>query len=104
MVKLVWTESALTDLDEIAEYIAIDNPSAASGYVKKVFKCIEHLKDYPNSGKRPTELTESPYREIVIPPCRIFYRAEDNCVYIVHIMRSERLLHAFMLDRNDRSE
>ncbi|MDD2598994.1 MAG: type II toxin-antitoxin system RelE/ParE family toxin [Kiritimatiellae bacterium] len=103
MVELVWTESALMDLDEVAEYIALDNPLAASSYVKKVFKCVDRLGDYPNSGKRPTELPDSPYREVVVPPCRVFYRIEDNRVYIVHVMRSERLLRTFLLGRTDRS-
>ena len=103
MVELVWTEPALMDLDEVAEYIALDNPLAASNYVKKVFKHVDRLSVYPNSGKRPSELPESPYREVIVPPCRIFYRIENSHVYIVHVMRSERLLRSFLLDRTGRS-
>ncbi len=56
MAQLVWTEPALMDLDEIAEYIALDDPAAASNYVQKVFDRVERLATYPNSGKRPAEL------------------------------------------------
>ena len=104
MAQLIWTEPALLDLDEVAEYIALDNPSAASSYVQKVFNRTERLTIYPNSGKRPTELPRTPYREIIIPPCRIFYRAENDTVYILHVMRSERLLRAFLLDRRNRDK
>ncbi|MEE9368195.1 MAG: type II toxin-antitoxin system RelE/ParE family toxin [Pontiella sp.] len=104
MAQLIWTEPALIDLDEVAEYIALDDPSAASNYVQKVFDRTEHLTVYPNSGKRPTELPRTPYREIVIPPCRIFYRVENDTAYILHVMRSERLLHAFILDRRNRDK
>ena len=103
MAQLVWTEPALIDLDEIAEYIALDNPQAASNYVQKVFQRVERLATYPNSGKRPTELLRTPYREIVVPPCRIFYRVEEDTAFILHVMRSERLLHAFLLDRKNQS-
>jgi len=103
MVELVWTESALMDLEQVAEYIALDNPLAASNYVKKVFKHVDRLGVYPNSGKRPAELPDSPYREVIVPPCRIFYRIENSHVYIVHVMRSERLLRSFLLDRTGRS-
>jgi len=99
MADLVWTEPALTDLDQVAEYIALDNPLAASNYVKQVFKSVDRLSTYPNSGKRPAELPDTPYREMVVPPCRIFYRVENDHVYIVHVMRSERLLRSFLLDR-----
>ncbi|TXL11436.1 plasmid stabilization protein, partial [Methylococcaceae bacterium CS2] len=37
MAQVIWTEPALSDLDAIAEYIALDEPSAAISLVKKVF-------------------------------------------------------------------
>ena len=104
MAQLIWTEPALMDLDEIAEYIALDNPLAASNYVQKVFDRVERLTTYPNSGKRPEELLRTLYREVVVPPCRIFYRLEEDFVFIVHVMRSERLLHPFLLDKRNRGK
>jgi addiction module RelE/StbE family toxin len=101
MVKLNWTKPALLDLDEIAEYIALDNPNAASQYVQTVFEKVQRLEDYPNSGKHPAELPNSPYREIVVPPCRIFYRIEEDNIYILHIMRSERLLRTYLLEQRN---
>jgi len=99
MAQLIWTEPALLDLDDIANYIALDDPSAASKTIQKVFDRVDRLITYPNSGKRPAELLRTPYREIVIPPCRIFYRAEKDQVIILHVMRSDRLLRAYLLDR-----
>ena len=99
MARLIWTEPALRDLNEVAEYIAMDDPAAASKVVQTVFDRVERLELYPNSGKRPAELPRTPYREIVVPPCRIFYRVEEESVFILYVMRSERLLHAFLLDR-----
>ena len=104
MADLIWTEPALLDLDEVAEYIALDNPMAASNYVQRVFERTDRLTIYPNSGKRPKELPRTPYREIVVPPCRIFYRVEKDTAYILHVMRAERLLQSFLLDRRDREK
>ena len=104
MAQLIWTEPALLDLDEVAEYIALDNSSAASNYVQKVFDRVERLSTYPNSGKRPKELPRTSYREVVVPPCRIFYRVEKDIVYILHVMRSERLLQPFLLDRRNKEK
>ena len=104
MARLIWTEPALLDLDAVADYIAIDDPSAASRFVKTVFKRVELLTVFPNSGKHPQELHDTPYREIVIPPCRIFYRSQNDSVYILHIMRSERLLRSYLLTKRDRAK
>jgi toxin ParE1/3/4 len=104
MARLIWTEPALHDLDEIAEYIALDDPSAASRYVRKVFHKVERLKAQPQSGRRPPELPRMPYREVIVAPCRIFYRVEDDKVFILYVMRSEQLLRAFRLKQRDRTK
>lgn len=36
MAQIKWTESTLDDLNEIAEYIALDKPSAAKKLVKEI--------------------------------------------------------------------
>ncbi len=101
MAQIKWTEPALNDLNEIAEYIALDKPSAAKKLVQEVFLSVKRLKDFPDSGKLPTELHGTNYREIVIGPCRMFYRTENLQVFILYVMRSERQLRNFILeDRN----
>ena len=104
MARLIWSEPALLDLDEIAEYIALDDPLAASRYVQKVFSRVERLADYPNSGKRPAELPRTSYREVVVAPCRIFYRVEKKTVYILYVIRSERLLRSYLLEQRNRKK
>ena len=92
MVEIVWSEPALADLDAIADYIALDNPVAASELVKRIFEHVEQLTDHPDSGSRPRELARFRYRQIVEPPCRVLYRHDGRKVFILHVMRSERLL------------
>jgi toxin ParE1/3/4 len=92
MAQIVWTEPALSDLDAIADYIAIENPQAAAALVRRIIGHVEQLADHPESGSRPQELKRSRYRQIVEPPCRVFYRYDGHKVFILHVMRSERLL------------
>lgn len=92
MAKIIWTEPALNDLDQIADYIAVDKPQAAIELVVTVFKHIEQLETHPESGSKIQELKNSRYRQIVEPPCRIFYRYDGESVFILHVMRSERQL------------
>ena len=92
MAEIIWSEPALSDLDAIADYIALENPVTASELIGRIFGHVEQLADYPESGSRPQELRRSRYRQIVEPPCRVFYRYDGRKVFILHVMRSERLL------------
>ena len=92
MASVVWTEPALSDLDAIADYVALENPVAAADLVRRVFAHVEQLAAHPRSGSRPPELRGSRYRQIVEPPCRIFYRYDGRTALVLHVMRSERLL------------
>ena len=93
MARIIWTEPALVDLDQIADYISLDKPTAASQFVQRVFDRIEQLSIHPNSGSVPPELKGTQYRQLVIPPIRVFYRVQNDVVYIVYVMRGERLFH-----------
>jgi len=90
MAKVIWTDPALADLDGIAGYVALDKPSAAKNLVRQVFSRVEQLSAFPQSGGKPRALSGTCYRQIVVPPLRIFYRSSADKVYVIYIMRSER--------------
>jgi plasmid stabilization system protein ParE len=104
MARIIWTEPALSDVDSIADYIALENPEAARRLVRRVFKHVDQLEDYPDSGSKPLELGRSRYRQIVEHPCRVFYRHEDDLVYILYVMRSERRLRRSKLTKRDKQK
>lgn len=104
MVEIVWTEPALSDLDAIADYIALDNPEAAKLLVQRVFLHVGQLADHPKSGSKPQELKGWRYRQIVEPPCRIFYRHDPDRVYILYVMRAERLLRSGVLSSRSKKK
>lgn len=102
MAEVIWTEPALNDLDAIADYIALDNPNAARELVQRIFRHIEQLAVYPNSGSKPEELRGWRYRQIIEPPCRLFYRHYGGTVYVLYVMRGERHLQKATLTKRDR--
>jgi toxin ParE1/3/4 len=102
MAEIIWTEPALSDLDAIADYIALDKPEAARRLVQRVFEHVEQLSTHPQSGSVPRELRGSRYRQIVEPPCRVFYRYDGEQVFILHIIRGEKQLRPSHLRQRDR--
>lgn len=98
MAQVIWTEPALQDLNEIAEYIALDKVSAAKKLIQKIFSSTDRLEKFSKSGRKVPELQDSRYLELIVNPCRIFYRVEKDKIYILYVMRSERMLRNYLLD------
>jgi toxin ParE1/3/4 len=98
MAQIIWTEPSLLDLNELAEYIALDKVEAARRLVNRVFDSVGQLEQFPEVGRIPPELDSSAYRETIVNPCRIFYRLDQDKVYILHVMRGERQLRKYLLD------
>lgn len=97
MAEVIWTDGALDQLNDIAEYVALDNVRAAEKLIGAVMASAEQLSTFPLAGKCPVELDNSIYRELTIPPCRLFYRLNENKVFIVHVMRQEQQLKRYLL-------
>lgn len=50
-MRVVWLDSALTDTEDIADYIARNNAAAATRFLQRVFDVVERLADYPEMGR-----------------------------------------------------
>ncbi len=71
--RLIWAPSALLDLKELASYIAESRPGVSAGFVKNVFRTVEHLAAFPKSGRLVPEFGDPNIREVIRKPCRIVY-------------------------------
>lgn len=47
MAEIVWTNTALEQLDDLAQYIALDKPDAARALVRRVVETVSRLVDFP---------------------------------------------------------
>ncbi|MCW4629986.1 MULTISPECIES: type II toxin-antitoxin system RelE/ParE family toxin [Marinomonas] len=101
MAQIIWTEPALNNLNDIAEYIAVSNPYAARQLVENVFSKVQRLEQFPDSGRIPEEISTLNYREVVVNPCRVFYKVDNDSVYILHLLRQERDLRKYLLSTTD---
>lgn len=103
MARLIWTEPALQDLEQIADYIALDNELAAKKLVQKVFYQAEMLQQFPEMCAFAHDLLgKDLYRHLIVGPLRIFYRVQNDDVYLAYVMRHERQLK--LSDLSNRNE
>lgn len=88
--KILFTEDSLEDLDNILEYIGVDNPAAAEQFSTALLDHIELLKHFPGLGVRLRR--RHTVRKIVHSPVRIYYRfhQEKNLMEVLHFWHGAR--------------
>ena len=94
MAKLHISPGAKDDLHGIKEYIKteLENPVAAGNTISKITKSIRGLKDFPDIGTPLTAIVDIPnnYRFLVCGSYLIFYRYEDDSVYVARVLYGKR--------------
>jgi len=73
MVKLIWTDQAIEDLEGIGDYIAETSERYAKLTVEKLFDRTQILKTFPLSGRVVPEKNEEGVRELIEGSYRIIY-------------------------------
>lgn len=77
-MKVSWSPLALDKLYAIAEFIALDNPSAAEHWVNSLFDKAESLGAFPEMGRILPELKQASYRELIIGNYRLIYKITNE--------------------------
>lgn len=89
-MKVVYTDAALRDLDEITVWLTTHYPGIGAAVERRIRIVAAHLARWPESmrpsahrpGVRVAPLGRYPYK--------IFYRVHDDAVEILHIHHSAR--------------
>ena len=88
-MQIVWLKAALNNLDELAEYIAQENPKAALLVVESIETQVNLLATQPALG-RPGRVLGT--RELVISNTHYLvpYRIKNNAVEILRVFHTSR--------------
>lgn len=93
MVKVVWTNSAISDLNEIGEYIAKNSERYAQLTVERLLNSVDILENFPRSGKEVPEFENEKIRELIRHNYRIVYLITDSSrIDILSVHRCERMI------------
>jgi len=91
-MKIIWSPLAIDRASEIAEYIALDKPSAADKWITTLFSKVEQLVSAPKIGRVVPEMGDEQFRELIYGNYRIIYRAEKRQVSILTIRHGKQIL------------
>jgi len=84
------TAQAKREAARILAYIAKDNPSAAAKLADTLEQGMLRLMDYPFSAPVLPNRINPGIRQLIVPPCRIFYRILGQDAVVVGILRCEQ--------------
>jgi plasmid stabilization system protein ParE len=100
--EVKWTNIAEQDLIKIIEYISNNNPKNALIVLKKIKGEASKLYEFPNRSRIIPELQAQGlmlYREIIVPPWRIFYRIASKKVFVLGVIDSRQNVEDILLNR-----
>lgn len=87
-----FSAQAEADLEEIALYIARDNPLAAEAWVQKLIVAAERAAVLPRAGRIVPELADPDIREVFLRTYRIIYRVEAKRIVVLTVFEGHRKL------------
>ena len=65
MARIIWTEKALDDFENLLEYIARDAPISARRFAQQMISRVELLQDHPMLGGEVPEDETHTYRQVL---------------------------------------
>jgi addiction module RelE/StbE family toxin len=93
-LRLVWSDAALEDIDEIAEYIHRDSPHYAQRVVEELFAATDLLLEQPRLGRVVPELGQQNIRERFVYSYRLIYEIHSTELHILAVIHGKRLLES----------
>ena len=85
-----WTVPALSDIQNIKEYIERDSKYYAYRFIGKIIAAVEKLALFPNMGRIVFEAEEENIRELLFQNYRIIYRVEYQRILVLTIFHATR--------------
>lgn len=90
-MKVNWSPLAISKLESISDYIALDKESAAINWVNDILDTTDALAHQPEMGRAVPELPGKNYRELIIGNYRVIYSI-GNSIQILTIRNCKQML------------
>ena len=90
-MRLRFTPAGRTQFLEAVSYILKENSPAAIRFRKRAERTLRRLTRFPESGRLIPEFPDLPFREVIVPPYRYFYRQQERTIWVVACWHGARL-------------
>jgi plasmid stabilization system protein ParE len=96
MTRFALTPLARRDLEEIWDYLALDNRRAAERVLDRIETTIRELAKTPGLGHLREELADRRHRFFLVYSYLIVYRPETRPLQIIRVLHASRDIRALL--------
>ena len=89
-MNVVWTAAAEADLEQISDYIKLDNPVRAVTFVREIVEAGEGIADMALAFPLVPRLEHRGIRRRGFGRYLIFYRIDGEMVQVLHVVHGAR--------------
>lgn len=92
MTRIEWTAPAVSDLENIQDYIARDSAEYADAVVERLVLSVDRLASFPEIGRLVPEASDPKIRELLVQSYRMIYRLRKGTIQILAVVHGARNL------------
>jgi plasmid stabilization system protein ParE len=89
-MRIIWTETALADLDSVLAYTSIHYPTLVAAVELRIRAVVSRAGRWPESDRPVEERPGVRVVPLLRYPYRMFYRVADDHVEILHLHHAAR--------------
>jgi toxin ParE1/3/4 len=89
-MKVVYTDEALRDLNEILTFIAVNYPTISVSFVKRLRAIERRIGEWPKSAQEVEQRPGVHVVPFIRYPYGLFYQVMDDVLEILHIHHAAR--------------
>ena len=89
-MKVLWTDSAVAQLQAVHDYLAQTSPDYALRIVDRLTRRSTQIAVFPNSGRMVPEFERNEIREVIEGRYRIIYLLEPEQVQVLAVIHGAR--------------
>ncbi|MGJ5116973.1 type II toxin-antitoxin system RelE/ParE family toxin [Bradyrhizobium oligotrophicum] len=89
-MKVVYTDDALRDLLDIADWLADHYPAVAPAVERRIRRLVARIARWPLVARRVVDRPDIRVAPLGHYPYKIFYRVRDDRIEILHIHHAAR--------------
>jgi toxin ParE1/3/4 len=90
VTEVIFSPEAEADLEDIAAYIAADNPARALSFVQELRARCRQIAHMPEAFPLVPDFEAAGYRRRVVRNYLVFYRIKAGAIQIVRILHGAR--------------
>jgi plasmid stabilization system protein ParE len=91
-MRVLWTAASARRIEEIRDFVAVDDPAAASRLAAELVTLGESLRTLPLRGRRVPEFADRELRELILRNYRMVYRVRGSAVEVLTVFEAHRLI------------